>query len=168
MSLDFGNATTRCPGCGQHVALNLDTCPCCGAGADTTSEFLPFRYPEGGAGMVDQQTASFLRLKNPEPSAADLDDNAKRTARRRPTEVACRRPRGGPAEPVAQLDDRKRKGSLAPVRTDRRSTRLNIRRRVHDRPTSRHPDRARGAHLRRRRADPPSPSRARVAPSRRP
>lgn len=79
MNLDLSQALTRCPGCGQDILLSLSKCPNCGAAADTSSLFLSMRYPAGGGGMIDQQTASFLRSSAPEPSQAVLDALLDRT-----------------------------------------------------------------------------------------
>src|SRR3954447_2315116 len=79
MTPDLTTALTPCPRCGRDISLHLATCPACGSPADTASPFLRIRYAAGGAGMVDQPTAAFLRSGLPEPSQAALDDLLERT-----------------------------------------------------------------------------------------
>lgn len=79
--MDLSQALTRCPGCGKDILLLLSICPNCSAAADTSSPFLSLKYPSGGGGMIDQQTASFLRSSAPEPSQAMLDATLERIDR---------------------------------------------------------------------------------------
>jgi hypothetical protein len=73
MKSDFANALTPCPACGKPAPLAAAACPHCNAPADTTSSFLSFRRPDGSAGMIDQETASFFRSTKPLPAQADID-----------------------------------------------------------------------------------------------
>lgn len=81
MDASLTDAVTPCPRCRREVALKLPACPHCGAGADTSSSFLPFRYLSGGNGMIDQRTAAFLRSNLPQPTQSVLDELVDRSTR---------------------------------------------------------------------------------------
>lgn len=113
MDVNLRDATTPCPGCGRQIPLSAAACPLCGAAADTTSTFLSMRYPAGGGGAIDQQTAAFFRSDLPDPVPADVDDLLGRTTLVRVSELVFR-DNAGRFEPLFEVA---RPAGLAAFRT---------------------------------------------------
>jgi hypothetical protein len=104
MNANLRDALTPCPACKREIALALDRCPHCQAAADSSSPFVPFRYPNGGRGAADQLTCATLRSKRPAATPADLESLLSRTTRVRISEFVLRESRYEP-EPVIEISE---------------------------------------------------------------